>query len=453
MSQTFEVNFDGLVGPTHNYAGLSLGNVASSTNAQSVSNPKMAALQGLQKMKFVRDLGLKQALLPPHARPALEILRRLGFSGGTASMLNQAAKQAPSILAAVYSSSNMWTANAATISPSADTEDGTLHITPANLANKFHRAIEPETTGHILRQIFAHPKRFTHHPPLPTVEHLGDEGAANHTRLCESHGMPGVELFVFGKYAFDGSKPKPQEFPARQTYEASTAIARLHRLNPQKTVFAQQNPAVIDAGVFHNDVIAVGNGNTLLYHEAAFLDEAAVLTELQEKYEGELHFIKVATSEVTVNEAVQTYLFNSQLLTLPDGSMALIAPGECAENQAVKARVDAMCADASNPVKTAHFLDVRESMRNGGGPACLRLRVAMSEEEFAYMHQGVLLTDALYDRLTTWVNQHYRDRLELKDLADPHLVEESHTALDELTGILGLGSIYPFQMEQSAASS
>lgn len=451
MSLTFEVNFDGLVGPTHNYAGLSLGNVASSSNAQSASNPKMAALQGLQKMKFVRDLGLKQALLPPHARPALEILRRLGFSGGTASMLNQAAKQAPSILAAVYSSSNMWTANAATISPSADTEDGTLHITPANLANKFHRAIEPETTGHILQQIFSHPKRFTHHAPLPTVEHLGDEGAANHTRLCGSHEVPGVELFVYGKYAFDGSKQKPQKFPARQTYEASTSIARLHRLNPQKTVFAQQNPAAIDAGVFHNDVIAVGNGNTLLYHEAAFLDEAAVLSELREKHDGELHFIKIASSEVTVDEAVQTYLFNSQLLTLPDGSMALIAPGECAENQAVKARVDAMCDDAANPVKAAHFLDVRESMRNGGGPACLRLRVAMSEEELAYMHQGVLLTDALYDRLTTWVNRHYRDRLELKDLADPHLVEESHTALDELTGILGLGAIYPFQMEQSAA--
>ncbi|MGB1540290.1 MAG: N-succinylarginine dihydrolase, partial [Rickettsiales bacterium] len=326
-----EINFDGLVGPTHNYAGLSHGNIASSHNASAASNPKMAALQGLQKMKYVRDLGLTQALLPPHARPALEILRKLGFSGGTAQILERAAKEAPAVLASCFSSSNMWTANAATISPSADTADGKLHITPANLANKFHRSIEHVTTRRILQSIFADTSRFTVHEALPTTDAMGDEGAANHTRFCTEHGAEGVEFFVFGKYAFDDSKPKPSQFPARQTFEASSAVARLHGLDAERTVFAQQNPAVIDAGVFHNDVIAVGNGDALLYHEEAFLDSDNVLQELRRKLDSDLHLIKVSSHEVTVKEAVQTYLFNSQLLTLPDGNMTLIAPKECEE--------------------------------------------------------------------------------------------------------------------------
>lgn len=448
MTTAYELNFDGLVGPTHNYAGLSHGNMASGSNAQSASNPKMAALQGLQKMKFVRDLGLKQALLPPHARPALDTLRQLGFTGGTAGILQKVSREAPGLLAACYSSSNMWTANAATVSPSADTADGRVHFTPANLANKLHRSIEHPTTSAVLRRIFRDERHFAHHAALPSHDTLGDEGAANHTRLAASHGAEGVEFFVFGKYAFDASKPAPTKYPARQTLEASRSVARLHGLKTGKTVYAQQNPAAIDAGVFHNDVIAVGNGDTLLYHEEAFLDTEAVLAELQEKFgERTLHFVKIANNEVTVAEAVQTYLFNSQLLTLPGGGMALIAPKECEENQAVASRVRAMCEDSGNPVNTVHYLDVRESMRNGGGPACLRLRVALTEAELAAMHQGVLLTDALYDTLVAWVEKHYRDRLTAADLADPRLAEESFRALDELTQILGLGAIYPFQQE------
>lgn len=437
----YEINFDGLVGPTHNYAGLSHGNVASAKHAGNVANPRKAALQGLQKMKFVRDLGIRQAVLPPHARPAMETLHQLGFSSA-----QQAAKESPSLLAACYSASAMWVANAATISPSTDTLDGKLHITPANLASKLHRSIEPATTAIILKKIFADDRYFTHHSPLPCVEAMGDEGAANHTRLAPAHSEEGIELFVYGRHAYDQAKPAPVGFPARQTYEASSSIARLHQLSSENAVFAQQNPAAIDAGVFHNDVICVGNGNSLFYHEKAFLDTEAVLAELQAKYGKEkLHFLCVRESDVTLQEAVQTYLFNSQLLTLPDGSMALISPKECEENQAVKTAVEKLCADNSNPLKTAHFLDVRESMHNGGGPACLRLRVQVNEAELAAMHQGIFLTDTLYARLVTWVETHYRDSLHPDDLVDPHLVTESFTALDELTQILGLGSIYPFQ--------
>src|SRR3954469_13600147 len=128
----YEVNFDGLVGPTHNYAGLSYGNVASMKHKLSVSNPRQAALEGLEKMKFLASLGVKQAVLPPHERPHLQTLRRLGFSGSDADVLRTAQQRDPTLLAMVSSASTMWTANAATISPSADSEDHRAHFTPAN---------------------------------------------------------------------------------------------------------------------------------------------------------------------------------------------------------------------------------------------------------------------------------------------------------------------------------
>jgi succinylarginine dihydrolase len=446
MTHAYEVNFDGLVGPTHNYAGLSHGNIASEHNQGSTSRPREAALQGLQKMKTLHDKGLKQGVLPPQPRPNLELLRGLGFTGTPAQILERAAKEGPMFLHIAYSASSMWTANAATVSPSADTADGKVHFTPANLANKLHRAQEPATTAAILKSIFRDERYFCHHPALPTHEILGDEGAANHTRLCPAHHLPGVELFVFGRYAFDNSRHAPRRFPARQTRESCEAIARLHGLKPEKTVFAQQHPDAIDAGVFHNDVIAVGNGNALFYHANAFLDTEAVLSEIRQKYgEGELHFIRVEADSVTMEEAVQTYLFNSQLVSLPEGGMALVAPKECEENQAVRHYLSSLVADSSQPVREVHYMDVRESMRNGGGPACLRLRVALTEEELSHTHSGVLLTESLYRKLTGWVEKHYRETLAVSELRDPALYTECLTALDELTQILGLGSVYDFQ--------
>jgi succinylarginine dihydrolase len=84
-------------------------------------------------------------------------------------------------------------------------------------------------------------------------------------------------------------------------------------------------------------------------------------------------------------------------------------------------------------------------MRNGGGPACLRLRVVLNEQERQAVNPAVLMSDALFGRLNTWVDKHYRDQLSEADLADPQLMIESRTALDELTQILQLGSVYSFQ--------
>ncbi|OZG72519.1 N-succinylarginine dihydrolase [Hahella sp. CCB-MM4] len=442
----YEVNFDGLVGPTHNYSGLSYGNVASETNIKDVSNPKEAAKQGLQKMKALHDLGLKQGILLPQERPCIDTLRQLGFSGSDREVMLQAAHEAPAFLGAVASASCMWTANAATVSPSADTRDGRVHFTAANLTAKFHRSIEHTTTSRVLSAIFNNDKHFAHHPALPSSIQFGDEGAANHTRFCRDYDDAGVEFFVYGRVAFDESAPRPTRYPARQTLEACQAIARLHGLDSSSVVYAQQNPSVIDQGVFHNDVIAVGNRNVLFYHEEAFLNSSRVMAELEEKLQGALlKEVRVPSSAVTVEDAVSSYLFNSQLLSMGDDNMVLVVPQECEENTRVKAYLDDLVT-RNTPIKQVKVFDLKQSMKNGGGPACLRLRVALTEEELAAVHPQVLMSDQLFEQLNAWVDKHYRDRISQQDLADPALLEECRTALDELTQLLKLGSIYPFQL-------
>lgn len=445
--KSFEMNLDGLVGPTHNYAGLSYGNIASKSNQAAVSNPKEAAKQGLQKMKALADMGFKQGILLPHERPAIWTLRQLGYSGTDAAILEKVAKENPAILSAISSASCMWTANAGTVSPSGDTADGKVHFTAANLNAKFHRSIEHETTTRMLQSIFRDEKYFAHHNALPAIAYFGDEGAANHTRFCSEYGAEGVEFFVYGQEAFNDARPAPKKFPARQTLEASRAIARLHGLADKNVVFAQQRPETIDAGVFHNDVIAVGNRDVLFYHEEAFVDTDQVLKELDDKLIGaSLKAVCVPTAEVSVADAVRSYLFNSQLLSHEDGSMTLVVPGECREIDSVSRYLDKLISSTDNPINEVKVFDLKQSMNNGGGPACLRLRVALTEQEYTGMHQGVLLTDKLYAKLNAWVDKYYRDRLTQADLADPLLLIESRNALDELTRITGVGSIYPFQL-------
>jgi succinylarginine dihydrolase len=443
-----EANFDGLVGPTHNYAGLAQGNIASAKNADLPSNPREAALQGLAKMKTLADLGLAQGVLPPQERPHIASLKRLGFSGRDGEVLARAYRDAPGLLAAAASASSMWTANAATVSPSADTADARVHFTPANLATHLHRAIEPETSGRALRTIFANQDHFVHHDPLPATPQMGDEGAANHTRLCSDFGLPGLELFVYGQGS--DAEPKPLNFPARQTRAASEAVMRLHALTAERCHTAQQRPDAIDAGVFHNDVIAVGTRELLLHHERAFVDTAAVHQWIRAQWRADAGgrqpvFVEISEREVPLGDAVTSYLFNSQLVCMPDGTMCLVCAEEAREHLRVWSAIERMVEDASIPLAGVKVFDLRQSMRNGGGPACLRLRVVLTEAERAAVNPNNWMTPTRYETLCAWVRRHYRDRLVFADLADPALLEESRSALDALTQILGLGSLYDFQ--------
>jgi succinylarginine dihydrolase len=444
----YEVNFDGLVGPTHHYAALAQGNLASQKHGYSVSNPREAALQGLRKMKLLADLGAPQGVLPPHERPDLPLLRGLGFIGGDIDILRQAQREAPLLLAAACSSSFMWAANAATVSPAADTSDGRTHFTAANLVSHLHRSTEANTTAAMLKTIFSDDRCFAHHTPLRSVPHLGDEGAANHIRLCRSHGERGLEVFVYGRQGNPSGTAASTIHPARQAHEASSAIARLHGLDLSRTLFFQQNPAAIDRGVFHNDVIAVGNENLFLYHREAYLNGHSDIDLIKRAYasiaDDELVVIEVSPEELSMEEAVSSYLFNSQIVTLPDNTMTLICPEECREREKPRLFLQSLLK-RHTPIRTVQFVDLHQSMKNGGGPACLRLRVVLTPEQLEHVHRGVLLNDSLYTRLVAWVEEHYRDRLHFDDLADPKLLEESRAALDRLTQILRLGSVYPFQ--------
>jgi len=453
-----EANFDGLVGPTHSYAGLSYGNVASARNQGAISSPRRAALQGLAKMETVAALGLVRGVLPPHERPHIPTLRAAGYDGGDAEIVAKVAKDDPVLLARASSASAMWTANAATVLPGADTRDGRTHFVTANLREMFHRAIEPPVTARALGAIFRDRARFEVHDALPIRRNgmvdasllerdYGDEGAANHTRFTSSAanggGVAGVHFFIYGTAA--DARRKPTRFPARQTRAASERVAAIAGLDPARCVFAQQNADAIDAGVFHNDVIAVGNGCMLLCHELAFEDRTGTLEALRRATGGALVVAEIARDEVSLEDAVKSYLFNSQLLTLPDGSMALVAPCECEENPRVKAAIDRVIADHANPLARAIFMDVRESMRNGGGPACLRLRVPLAPADLAAVNPSAIVGPAKLPELRAWVTRHYREELSAADLADPALLRESRDALDELTRVLDLGPIYDFQ--------
>jgi len=438
-----DTNFDGIPGPTHNYSGLAHGNLAAERNALQVANPREAALQGLAKMRALAARGYAQGVLPPQERPDVHALRALGFDGSDHEVILHAGRDAPELLAACCSAAPMWAANAATVSASADCADGRVHLTPANLATYFHRSIEAPTTTRVLRAIFADDAHFRVHDPLPAAPQFGDEGAANHMRFAANVGTAGVEWFVYGRRGF-GSGVAPSRFPARQTREASEAIARRHLLDASRTLFTQQRPDAIDAGVFHNDVIAVGEGTFLFCHERAFVDQPAALDELAEAVGPEFVALVVRDDELPLADAVATYLFNSQLLPRDDARYLLVAPAECRAHPATAQLLDRLVASGS-PIAEVLTFDLRQSMRNGGGPACLRLRVPLTTTERAAIRGNVILDGALDAGLDAWIRRHYRDRVAPTDLRDPSLLDETRRALDELTQLLRLPPVYRFQ--------
>lgn len=455
--ELLSASFDGIVGPTHSFAGLAHGNVASAENDGSISNPRAAARQGLAKMHALRSLGVVQGVLPPQMRPCLTTLRRLGFRGADEAILARVASKEPRLLRAVSSASSMWAANAATVAPATDTVDGRTHLVPANLKYMFHRSIEAEGTTRALRAIFSDSRRFVVHDALPGGEHFADEGAANHTRFAtKGDGARCAHLFAWGRNAFESGAESaartPTRYPARQTREASAAVARLLHLREEDVVFALQHPDGIDRGAFHTDVLAVGEGSFLMMHELAFANEEEVLRELRARLGDALSIARATEDELPAEEAVASYPFNSQLAPLKDGTLAIVAPIESRDRPRVKAFLERVVAE-DNPVSRILYLDVRQSMRNGGGPACLRLRVPLSAGDVEALGARVILDETLEGALEKWIDRHYRDRLAPADLADPQLFVESMNALDELTTLLGTGPLYDFQLDPGRTSS
>ena len=412
-----EINFDGIIGPSHNYAGLSLGNLASAAHARHVSHPRDAALQGIEKMRHNVRLGLVQGLFVPLPRPNHEWLADLGAT----------ADDVPDTLRpAAFSASAMWAANAATVSPAPDTADGRCHLTVANLRTMPHRSHEWPDTLSQLRLAFADGAHFHVHKPVPPA--FGDEGAANHMRLCAGHGDQGVEIFVYGR--------RGGAFPARQHVEASRAIARHHGLDPERTLFVAQSEEAIAAGAFHNDVVAVANENVLLAHEQAFEDRPDFYASVK-RLLPTVEIIEVPASAVSLEDAVKSYLFNAQLVTLPEGGMGLILPEEAREAPAVWTWLEAMVA-GNGPIRKLFVVDVRQSMANGGGPACLRLRVVADP---AHVDPRFLVDEEKLDMIAEVIREHWPERIAPAALLDPKLRQRIESARAALIEALGLNEL------------
>ncbi|WP_369027100.1 N-succinylarginine dihydrolase [Qipengyuania sp. RANM35] len=416
MSKLVEINFDGIVGPSHNYAGLSLGNIASASHKGDPSYPRAAALQGVAKMRGNMERGLAQGYLLPLPRPNYGLLRELAVDP----------QNDRALLAAAWSASSMWTANAATVSPAPDTVDGRCHLTPANLVTMIHRAQEWRDTQAQLKIAFGDERHFAVHDAIPPT--FGDEGAANHMRFCEGHGSKGVEVFVYGR---PGGR-----FPARQHEQASRAVARLHGLDPAACVFIEQNPEAIEAGAFHNDVVSVANERVLFTHERAFADRQGAYDAIRAAFPA-LEVVEVPDSAVSLADAIKSYLFNAQLLTLPSGEMALVVPSECQDNTAVWGWCESMIA-SNGPIRQVIPVDVRQSMANGGGPACLRLRVVADP---ATVDGRFMLDEARADRIESVIAEMWPEQIDPSDIGSQALAKTVIEAREALLSVLSLDEL------------
>ena len=412
-----EINFDGIVGPSHNYAGLSLGNLASTRNAGQVSQPRAAALQGIAKMRANLALGLDQGLFVPQPRPARGWLAELGTTIDEAD---------PILAANALSASAMWAANAATVSPAPDTGDGRCHLTVANLRTMPHRSHEWPATLAQLRLAFADGAHFAVHAPIPPA--FGDEGAANHMRLASAHDVPGWRSSSTGSAA--GPSRRVSISKPRARLRGSTGSI------PSAPCSSQQSDEAIAAGAFHNDVVAVANGPVLFAHELAFANRDQLIDQCAGKLPG-FEFVEVADAEVPLADAIKSYLFNAQLVTPPDGAMTLVVPSEAQETPSVWAWLQRHLA-SNGAIRRVEVVDVRQSMANGGGPACLRLRVVADP---AAVDPRFLVDEAKLDRIASVIERTWPAEIDAREIGEPKLWAEIEAARAALLATLELDNM------------
>jgi succinylarginine dihydrolase len=385
------------------------------------------------------DQGIPQGFFLPHERPHLMTLRAIGFGGTDEEVINQVAKKNPALLKNVYSASSMWAANAATFSPSIDSYDQNIHITPANLNSMFHRSIEHEFTKTQLELMFDGVAKV--HEPIKNISGYGDEGAANHLRVSAKHLMPGFQIFVYGSSAFEVH----QGIIARQAEEISQAVSTQHQLDPDRVLFLKQNEQAIHSGSFHNDIVSLANEEVFIFHQEAFADRVElerVLHQLKDHVKG-FHPIEILSKDISLDDLVSSYLLNSQLITVKNNEMMMLLPEEVQNHGNCMKWLEEI--KSSSPIKRLEFVDIHQSMMNGGGPACLRFKAVVNSDELDKINKKFLLSPEKLINLRALVSKHYRDRINPDDLLDIKLMEESYLFLDELTQLLGIGSIYSFQ--------
>jgi succinylarginine dihydrolase len=431
-----EVNVDRVVGPTHHYGGLGVGNRAALHNRHSTSSPRAAALQCIRKMRLVADAGAIQLALPPNARPDRAILARLGVRPS-----RLADGEVRDLVSACSSSASMWVANSATFTSCLDSADGRPHLTPANLVSSLHRAAEVRHTARLLRRVFD-PVRFVHHPALPASMAVRDEGSANHFCLARGPSHRGVHLFVFGARVLGQSSTASGDL-ARQTHEASAAVARLHRLDPERTVFAQASDRAMVAGAFHADLMMLACGEVLFHHEDALMDKDSVFSELSRKYLAangrELRFASVPSSALTLEQAIESYVFNSQVVEARSGRRVLLAPEQADRMPAARRALRTLVDHPDSAIDSLRFVDLAESMNNGGGPACLRLRLMLTRSEVATLPRRARFDRRRCEQLEGWIKKAYRSELNVEDLGSSALIDECDRAHAGVAKILGEG--------------
>lgn len=447
-----EINIDGIVGPSYYFSGAGVGNVASQESRQSPSYPRAAALEGLEKAHRVSQLGIEQYVLPPPLRPRAQFLNAIGFDGDWSDQTAAALQFEPSALAAAYSSAFIWTANAATYAPACDTTDGVSRIVPANLISSWHRASEVAERSEQFRQLFAQVADLRIEDPLPAILPLRDEGAANHMRLslssCDarthaSAEISGLHVFVYGE-STSTTAPRPSRFLARQTESACRALARQLRLHPENTFYLQQHPQAVDAGVFHNDVIATAHESVMLHHELAFINADGELARIESRFRAlygrDLQRIVISEQQLPLADAVKSYFFNCQILSHPQidvasesilsksSRMTVLFPKQCSQWKSASETAARLLNDQSIPIERIEFVDLFQSMGGGGGPACLRLRMQLTEQQVAALDARFQLTEQLYSQLRSIIEDCYPERLTVEDFLRPGTRENCETA-------------------------
>jgi succinylarginine dihydrolase len=114
-----------------------------------------------------------------------------------------------------------------------------------------------------------------------------------------------------------------------------------------------------------------------------------------------------------------------------------VVPSEAWDSASVRHWLDATLA-GNGPIRRVIPVDVRQSMANGGGPACLRLRVVADP---ATIDPRFLVDDAKLDWVADVVRRHWPEQIHHDDLQSAALIGDVEGARAALLEALDLGQL------------